>query len=358
MFENSNSIHESNPIVKADLDRIISTNLPWDNFKKKTILVTGGGGFLAAYLVKSLLTVSRRNELNIKVIVVARNVQRVTLRLSGFLGAGDLLVVHHDISQPIPIGFPRADVIVHSASQASPKYYGIDPVGTLLANTAGTMYLLEHAMKSKADKFLFFSSGEVYGIPIEPDQLVGERDFGYLDPMNVRSCYAESKRIGETMCASWAQQYGLHTNVVRPFHTYGPGMALDDGRVFADFVADVVAKRDIVLKSDGSALRPFCYIADATIGFLTVMLSGAISEAYNVANPDAEISIKNLASIVAGLFPERCINTRFEVFESSDTYLKSPVSRSCPSVEKLKGLGWFPAIGISDGFRRTIQSFL
>lgn len=219
------------------------------------------------------------------------------------------------------------------------------------------MYLLEHAVKSQADRFLFFSSGEVYGVPRDPDQLVGELDYGYLDPMNVRSCYAESKRIGETMCAAWAQQHGLHTSVVRPFHTYGPGMALDDGRVFADFVADVVAKRDIVLKSDGLAKRPFCYIADATLGFLTVLLTGGKAAAYNVANPEAEISIRDLATIVAGLFPERGISTRFDVPVSSDAYLKSPISRSCPSIDKIQGLGWFPTIGLHDGFRRTIQAY-
>lgn len=358
MIRSEKSILEFNSIIREDLNRISAVKLHWESLRNKTILVTGGGGFLAAYLIKSLLTVNQFHELNINVICVVRNSRSVDARLSAYLGSEDLSVVQHDVSQPLPSDFPRADFIIHSASQASPKYYGIDPVGTLLANAAGTMYLLEHAIRSQAEKFLFFSSGEVYGVLVDPSRPVGEQDYGYLDPMKVRSCYAESKRIGETMCAVWAQQHGLHTSVVRPFHTYGPGMALDDGRVFADFVADVVAQRDIVLKSDGLALRPFCYIADATIGFLTVLLTGGKAEAYNVANPAAEISIRDLATVVAGLFPERGTGTRFEVPVSSDTYLKSPISRSCPSVDKIKGLGWSPTVGVSDGFRRTIQSFL
>lgn len=357
MIKTQQLISESNLIILEDLERIASANLSWEDLQDKTVLVTGGGGFLAAYLIKSLLAVGRVNKLNIKVICVARSTRSVEARLSAYFGASDLFVVQHDITQPLPCDFPRADFIIHSASQASPKYYGIDPVGTLLANSAGTMYLLEHAVKSQAERFLFFSSGEVYGVPIVPDQLVGELDYGYLDPMNVRSCYAESKRIGETMCVAWAQQHGLHTSVVRPFHTYGPGMALDDGRVFADFVADVVMTRDIVLKSDGFAKRPFCYIADATIGFLTVLLSGGKAQAYNVANPDAEISIRDLATVVAGLFPERGIGTRFVVPVSSDAYVKSPISRSCPSIHKIRDLGWLPTTGVSDGFRRTIHSF-
>lgn len=357
MIEASKLIPESNLIIREDLERIVSVNLPWETLKDKTVLVTGGGGFLAAYLIKSLLTINRSNKLNIKVICVARNTLSVGVRLAAYLGAPDLSVVRHDVSQPLPTDFPRADIVIHSASQASPKYYGVDPVGTLLANSAGTMYLLEHAVKSQTDKFLFFSSGEVYGVPIDSNLLVGEQDYGYLDPMNVRSCYAESKRLGETMCAAWAQQHGLHTCVVRPFHTYGPGMALDDGRVFSDFVADVVAERDIVLKSDGSSLRPFCYIADATIGILTVLLRGEKAHAYNVANPDAEISISDLAKVVAGIFPDRGIGIRFEMPVSSDAYLRSPISRSCPSIDKIKRLGWSPITGVSDGFRRTIQSF-
>ena len=164
--------------------------------------------------------------------------------------------------------------------------------------------------------------------------------------------------MGETMCVAWAQQYGLHASVVRPFHTYGPGMALDDGRVFADFVADVVACRDIVLKSDGLAQRPFCYIADATEGFLTVLLKGETAQAYNVANPSTDISMRDLAHTVAGLFPERGVGVRFDVSPASNAYIKSPILRLCPSIEKMARLGWKPQIGVAEGFRRTILSYL
>lgn len=176
--------------------------------------------------------------------------------------------------------------------------------------------------------------------------------------MNVRSCYAESKRMGETMCVSWDQQYDIHTVIVRPFHTYGPGISFDDGRVFADFVADVVLGRDIVLRSDGSAQRPFCYISDATIGFLTVLLKGKRCEAYNIGNPETEMSIIALAETISRLFPERNIKVRTEVLVDDKLYLKSPISRSCPSIEKAKKLKWAPSIEIEEGFRRTIQSFL
>lgn len=345
-------------IIQEDLNKIVSADMPWSNFQGKTILVSGGGGLLASYIIMSLLVANERYLLNINIICVTRSNKSVELRLGAFLNKSSLNVFTHDISQPLPENFPPADFIIHSASQASPKYFGVDPVGTLMANTVGTMNLLNHAIKCKSEKFLFFSSGEVYGQPINPDKPIDEQDFGYLDPMKIRSCYAESKRIGETMCASWAHQYGLHTCVVRPFHTYGPGLALDDGRVFADFVADVVNKRDIVLKSDGASRRPFCYIADATIAFLTVLLKGEKAHAYNVANPYAEISMRDLANTIADLFPERSIGVRFDIPPVNNAYLKSPILRQCPSIEKITQLGWQPKINIADGFRRTILSYL
>ena len=349
---------QDNSIIKIDLKRIIDVDLPWKRLSNKVVMVTGGGGFLASYLIKSLLTANDIYGLNLHVVCVARNLQSPRKRLINYLNHSNLKLITHDITQPLPSDFHFADFIIHSASQASPKYYGIDPVGTLKANCVGTMYLLDHAVKSQSSGFLFFSSGEVYGEPSNSENQLSELDYGYVDPMQVRSCYSESKRIGETMCVAWSKQHGLHTSVVRPFHTYGPGMSLDDGRVFADFVADVVAKRDIVIKSDGLAKRPFCYVADATIGFLTVLLKGEQSQAYNVANPNAEISIRDLAHTVAGLFPERGINVRFDIKADSNSYLKSLINRQLPSIDKIAGIGWFPEIDIPTGFKRTILSYL
>jgi UDP-glucuronate decarboxylase len=258
---------------------------------------------------------------------------------------------------PLPSGLPHADFVIHAASKASPKFYGLDPVGTMGANTFGTHYVLEYARQSESQSVLFFSSGEVYGIPTDPDLPVTEDKYGYLDPTSVRSCYAESKRCGETMCVSWAHQFNVPAVIVRPFHTYGPGMALDDGRVFADFVADAVASRDITLKSDGLDIRPFCYLADATSGFLHVLMKGVRGVAYNVANPQGEVTIRALAEIVAGLNPEK----RLKVIRSSEGatlgYLKSPLRRALPSIDRITALGWSPTTSVAEGFRRTIESY-
>ena len=345
-------------IIEEDLKTITSIDLPWEDLRNKKILVTGGWWFLAAYLIKSLIVASREKQLNIKIICVSRSTPESQLRLSDYFDSPDISFLQHDIVNPLPDDIGNLDIIIHSASQASPKYYGTDPVGTLLPNSVGTVNLLNYAVKCNLEKFMFFSTGEIYGTPNDPTQQIEEWNYGYLDPMNVRSCYAESKRMGEVMCVSWGQQYNIHTVIVRPFHTYGPGISFDDGRVFADFVADAVLGRDIVIRSDGLAQRSFCYISDATIGFLTVLLKGDRGEAYNIGNPEAEMSIRELAETISWLFPERNIMVRTEILADNKLYLKSPINRLRPSIEKSKRLNWSPSVGIKEGFRRTIQSFL
>jgi nucleoside-diphosphate-sugar epimerase len=345
-------------IVHGDLDQIVKSNINWDRFKNKTIFVSGGAGLLPSYLVQSLLHANSLHNLKLKVICMSRSSESLNKRLGYWLNDSSLKIIIHDVTRPIPVEIIPSDFVIHAASQASPKFYAIDPVGTLLASTIGTQHLLEYAVRSKAERFMFFSSGEVYGAPLIQTEPITETSYGYLDPMNVRSCYAESKRIGETMSVAWAKQYRLYTVVVRPFHTYGPGIALDDGRVFADFVADVVAKRDIVVKGDGSEKRCFCYLADATVGFLSVLLNGINSEAYNVANPSCEISMKNLAKLISDLFPDRNIKIRFEDCETKKNYLKSPVLQLLPSIEKIKKLGWLPETSLGEGFSKTIKSYI
>jgi len=155
-----------------------------------------------------------------------------------------------------------------------------------------------------------------------------------------------------------AEQYDIHVNVVRPFHTYGPGIDLNDGRVFSDFVANAVEGNNIILKSDGLAKRPFCYISDAVIGFLMVLISGKNAEAYNVGNPEAEVSIRDLAYQIRDLFPKLNLEVEFDIKDEDDKYIKSPVLRSCPSIDKISDIGWTPSIGIKEGFNRTVKSFL
>jgi nucleoside-diphosphate-sugar epimerase len=230
-------------------------------------------------------------------------------------------------------------------------------VGTLLPNVLGTHYLLQRARNDRTAGFLFVSGGEVYGQVDEARIPTDEQSFGSLVPTDVRSCYAESKRMGETMCICWGQQYGVPAKIVRLYHTYGPGMSLTDGRVFADFVADILQGRDIRLKSDGSARRSFCYLADAAIGFFTVLLLGESGQAYNLGEDREEIGIRQLAERLVVLFPEKNLNVVREERPESNSYMASRFIRHLPDVRKIRALGWSPTTTIEEGFRRTVRSF-
>lgn len=345
-----------NRIVFEDIARVVETApVDWSVFSKKRVLITGASGFLPAYLVETLLYLNRLRGLDIHVTALVRNHENYIQRFAHHLNNPNLSVLVQDVSTPIRLDLPH-HYIIHAASQASPKYYGIDPVGTLSANVLGTMQLLELARSHPVISFMYFSSGEVYGetqsIPTK------EADYGYLDPTSVRSCYAESKRMGENMCVSWHAQYQIPAKIVRPFHTYGPGMRLDDGRVYADFVRDIIAGRSIVMRSEGLARRAFCYLADATAGFFTVLLNGKNAVPYNVGNSQAEISIIDLANLLVDLYPEKQLRVVKECLQESSSYLQSPIPRNCPDVSLISTLGWSPMTGLEDGFKRTIESYL
>lgn len=343
-------MHDS--IVLEDMKFITNSDNPWNNLEGKTVLISGANGFLPSYMVKTILYLNKTLfEDKTYIIALVRNKNKGLKRFP--VKIEELTFEIQDICQPLKID-EHLDYIIHAASQASPKYYNLDPVGTLCPNVIGTYQLLEYARKIDLKKFLFFSSGEVYGetkkIPTK------EEDYGYVDPTAIRSCYAESKRMGENMCVSWFKQYGVPVNIVRPFHTYGPGMSLNDGRVFADFVSDIVNHQNIVMKSSGEARRAFCYLADAIAGFFTVLFKGQNGESYNVGNDKGEISIGDLAKKLVNLYPEYSLKVIKETRKDSN-YLESKITRNSPDISKIRSLGWEPYYSIEDGFKRTIESF-
>ena len=344
-----------NPIILKDMQSIAETNRFLELLKNKTLLISGANGFLPAYMVQFLLYLNTNQNAGIKVIALVRNLEKAKTRFKEFLLEPGLKFLVQDVTSPIEIS-ETIHFIVHAASQASPKFYGIDPVGTCLANTQGTINMLNLAKEKKVESFLYFSSGEVYGTVDDSEIPISEDTIGKVDPLNLRSCYAESKRAGENMSICWFHQFGVPAKIVRPFHTYGPGLSLDDGRIFADFISDVVHGRNIQLKSDGSATRGFCYLADATVGFFAALLLGKNGEAYNIGG-SREISMKDLADIMSGLFPEKKLKV-IRTQQTNNDYLASKFSRVVPSISKAKDhLNWEPQISVEEGFRRAVLSF-
>lgn len=347
-----------NKIIEEDLKFITASNIPWKDLEGKNILITGASGFLPAYMIEVLLFLND-NIFNkkAKIFALARNKEKVLNRFRNYGKRSDLSFLIQDVCIPIKEKRDRFNFIIHAASKSSPRFYGVDPVGTILANTVGTANLLALATRHKSEGFMFFSSSEVYG-ELSPDQIpIKEDSCGLVNPVLIRSCYAEGKRAGENMCVSWFHQYGVPVKIIRPFHTYGPGMHLDDGRVFADFVSNIVNGKNITIKSDGSAIRAFCYLADAVIGFFMVLLKGENAQAYNIGKEQDVISIKDLAYMLVDLFPEKRLRVEFDIQLKQEGYLKSTISRHCPNTVKLRNLGWKPRYSLQEGFKRTVESF-
>lgn len=348
-----------NNIIEEDMQIIYEADIEWEVFKDKTIFITGAYGMIASYMVVALLYANtKKPELNIKIVAGVRSKEKGEKRFKEWLEDERFEMRIVDITRPIE-NIYDIDYIIHAASFASPQYYNVNPVGTLLPNVMGTYYLLELARKEDIKGFLFFSSGEVYGEVKEIDK-ISETDFGYLDPMEVRSCYGESKRMGENMCKSWQHQYGIPTKVVRIYHTYGPTMDIyNDERVFSEFVANVVNDQDIIMKSDGTPVRPFCYLSDAVIGLFKIILKGIPGEAYNLCNSENLISVRGLADILVTLYPEKGLKVIKKGREEKSVYMENmKANKVTADMSKLKKLGWEPKYSIPKGFKRTIDSFL
>ena len=329
-------------IVEEDLEYITNADLPWEELEGTNILITGANGMLPSYMVETILYLNKiRFKKKANVYAIVRNYQKFRKRFSKYLRRKDLRYIVQDIRYPLEY-IPKTNYIIHAASLASPKYYESDPVGVLIPNTIGTYNCLEFARRNPVKSFLFFSSGEVYGFV---GGEITETTFGSLDPTSSRSCYAESKRMGETMCLAYYDQYGVPVKIVRPFHTYGPHVNLDDGRVFADFISDIINKKEIVIKSQGWAKRSFCYLSDATIAYFTVLLTGSSGEAYNVGG--FETGIRELAEMLAKEY-----NLKVITGTESAGY-----PRVFPDITKIQTLGWIPKTSVLDGFQRTVRSF-
>lgn len=349
-----------NKIVQEDMETILNNGIvDFGECRGKTVLVSGATGMLPSYMIFTLIYLNEIDEGNdIQIIAVARNREKAVRKYGSYLEKSYFHLIIQDVCDKIPVDGP-IDYIIHGASPASPQFYGMQPVETLLPNIMGTYHLLELARKKKVKGFLFLSSGEVYG-KVDNRDTIREEDYGYLDPLDIRSCYGESKRMGENMCASWFHEYGVPAKSVRIYHTYGPGMDIEnDKRVFSEFVSNVVHRENIVLKSDGSPVRSFCYISDATAAFFKVLMDGQSGESYNIGNPQCLISMRELAGILLTIKPEYHLKLVAGTRPENMNYIENSRPNCITAdITKINELGWKPTITISEGFKRTVESFL
>jgi nucleoside-diphosphate-sugar epimerase len=277
-------------------------------------------------------------------------------------GDPNLRLLKHDITVPLPAELGDMELLIHAASIASPTYYRKCPIETMDANVNGLRYLLDYCLGQKGrnhpvEGVLFYSSSEIYGDPTPENIPTPETYRGNVSCTGPRACYDESKRYGETLCVNFARQHDLPIKVARPFNNYGPGLKITDRRVIPDFARDILDGKDIVMLSDGSAKRTFCYVADAVLGYYKILSKGAPGEAYNVGVETPEVSMLELAEQMTALGRE-LFGYRGKVVrqQSADKdYLVDNPTRRCPVITKAREqLGYAPQVTLEDGLRRSL----
>lgn len=338
------------PVVRDDLRRILAQPLPWGQLDGRTVLVTGANGMLPSYAVLSLLARNDAAAAGITVHALVRSRAAAQQVYGSYLDRPDLRLVVQDVTEPLEVD-GTLDVVIHGASAARPAAHAADPVGTIRANVTGSFNLLDRCVVDGVRNFVLMSSAEVYGIQQEGVQLISETMYGGLDILNPRACYSEGKRAAETIAAAYSAQHGITAHVARFGHIYGPGMRLDDGRVQADFTANVLASSDIVLNSDGSAARTYTYVGDAIAGMFRVLLCGA-GGAFNIADSAGLVTIRRLAEIFVAARPERGLALRFRTPEDQGKF--SQAKGQGLDDRKLRSLGWAPEVDLAAGVERTI----
>lgn len=328
------------------------------------ILITGGAGFLGFYLVQAILYWNQNSGCGhpINVVVVDNYLRGAPSWLNGWQGNSNLRLLKHDVGKPLPPGIGHFDYVIHAASIASPTYYRKHPIECMDANVNGLRSLLDCCRRQEergeqVKGFLFFSSSEIYGDPLPEYIPTPETYRGNVSCSGPRACYDEAKRYGETLCVNFATQYGLPIKIVRPFNNYGPGLKITDSRVLPDFARRVLAGENIVMHSDGSPTRTFCYVADAIVGYYKALVKGRPGEPYNIGVEDPEISIAQLAQRVVALSRELFGYSGKVVSKASHdrNYLIDCPVRRCPAIAKARNeLGYNPLISWDEGLRRSL----
>ena len=344
----------SSRTVNEDICRILEEDLPWEDLYGTTILVTGASGMIPSYVMYTLLGLNDSSNAGIKVLALVRNEEKARRILGPVLERDDVELIVQDVSLPLSIDGPL-DYIIHGGSAARPALHKAAPTSTIRANLVGTFNMLDLAVEKDARGFVLMSSSEVYGSVSDELDSITETDYGYIDCLNPRSCYSEGKRAAETICASFTAQYGIRCCIPRFAHIYGPGLALNDGRVQADFAANVFRGENIVMKSDGSSRRAYTYVGDAVSGIFYILLKGT-EAACNVADSDNVISIRQLAEAFIASRPEKGLELVIDI-DRNTAGMYNPAKFIGLDNSKLKALGWIPKVSVAEGTSRMISYF-
>ena len=328
-------------LYQEDIKSVLKLNCDWQKLKNKTLLITGASGLIGKVLVDMLDMLNSRFMLNMKLLLLFRNADETK-------NTDFIKYVKHDVSIPFSSD-ERIDYIIHAASNTHPLLYASQPIETISANVLGTYNLLSLAAKNKGCRFVFLSSVEIYG---KGTKRFSENDCGYIDCNSLRAGYNESKRLGESLCQAFLAQKGIDFVTARLCRSYGPTVKSDDSKVISQFLRNALHGENIILKSEGNQLYSYIYASDASCAILFLMLNGQTGEAYNVSDASSDITLKDLAQIVAEYAGTSV------VFDTPSAQEKAGFSKADTAVlnsEKITHLGWKAFVDIENGVKRCIR---
>ena len=329
-----------------DILQIFQEDLPWEKLSGCNILVTGATGLIGGCLVETLMMNPKKDY---HVYASGRNEERAKERFKEFANDSDFHFIKYDVLKPLESNV-KFDYIIHAASNGSPNFFAKNPVEVMKSNLYGVANLMDYGLAHGMKRILYVSSGEVYG---EGDGRVFTEDYsGYVDCTKPRSCYPSSKRAAETLCVSYAEEYGADVVIARPSHTYGPHFTEADNRVYAQFIRNVLKGEDIVMKSTGEQFRSWCYVVDCVSAILYILLKGENRQAYNIADAASNISIKELAETIAAIGDRKVV---IDVPDADEKKGFNVVTKSVFATEKLNALGWKANTNIKRGIESTIK---
>ena len=346
------------PEYVEDLNRVASLDLPWGKLQGKTILITGGTGLIGSFLIDVL----RAANLDCKVLLFGRSEEKAMTRFEEYWDEGWMEFVKWDAGEPRFERMVRIDgtidYVLHLASNTHPVAYATDPIGTIATNVIALNNLLTFAAEKKATRFLFTSSNEIYGENRGDVELFDEKYCGYIDCNTLRAGYPESKRCGEALCQAYIKQKGLDCVIARLTRTYGPTILSTDTKAISQFFNNALRGEDIVLKSEGKQYYSYQYVSDSVSGLLTVLLKGACGEAYNIADESGDITLRDLATLIAAQAGKKVV---FDLPNEIESAGFSKATKARLDGRKLHLLGWTPEYPIDIGVLHNImvlESFL
>ena len=339
-------------VLEEDFDKITKRDISWDALRNSSFVITGATGLIGSLIVKYLLYANRTMNFGAKIYAVVRNVEKAD-KIFAEEKTDALTYVVADLTKEKVNCEGDCDYIVHAAAVTASKVMVSDPVGTICTSIDGTEKMLQLAVEKKAKAFIYISSMEVYGQPTVGGK-TAEKDLGYVDIENVRSCYPEGKRMCECLCTAYAAQYGVNVISARLAQTFGAGILPTENRVFAQFARSVMRGENIVLHTTGESEGNYVYTADAIAAIMTLLVKGKAGEAYNIANEDSHITIRNMAELVAREIAGEKIQVVIDIPEDSVSLGYAPPVKMWLDASKMRELGWKPEIGLVEAYKRMI----